>query len=105
MTHDDAGPSVASAGSVADGSAERRRQSAADIHRLRALPFLEQLSDRGDAMKIVPLFALEIMDEAKDFIEGMLIENADLRAAIKHLGHNPVTFISRAKRKRERDDK
>jgi hypothetical protein len=35
---------------------------------------------------------------------GMLIENADLRAAIKHLGHNPVTFINRAKRKRERDD-
>ncbi len=34
----------------------------------------------------------------------MLIENADLRAAIKHLGHNPVTFINRAKRKRERDD-
>jgi hypothetical protein len=34
---------------------------------------------------------------------GLLVENADLRAAIKHLGHNPVTFINRAKRRRERE--
>ena len=102
MTQDDAG-SAPMLGSVAEGSAERRRQSAADIPRLRALPFLEQLSDRGDAMKIVPLFAVEMMDEAKEYIDGLLVENADLRAAIRHLGHNPVTFISRAKRRRERE--
>lgn len=102
MTQDDTG-SAPMLGSVAEGSAERRRQSAADIPRLRALPFLEQLADRGDAMKIVPLFAVEMIDEAKEFIDGLLVENADLRAAIKHLGHNPVTFINRAKRRREQE--
>jgi hypothetical protein len=88
---------------VATACSERRRQSAKDIPRLRALPFLEQLADRGDAMKIVPMFAIEMIQEAAEYIDGLLVENADFRAAIKHLGHNPVTFINRARRRRERE--
>jgi hypothetical protein len=60
-------------------------------------PLLDVLRNRGDRE--------EWCEQAAEFIEGLLVENADLRAAIKHLGHNPVTFINRAKRRREREAK
>ena len=46
------------------------KQSADDVRRLAELPLLERLRDRGDAMKIVPQFALRIMEEAAKVIEG-----------------------------------
>ena len=82
-----AGYGIPAAGTISQG----RRESSEDIPRLRSLPLMEQLADRGDAMKIVPIFAIEMIQEAAEYIDGLLVENADLRAAIKHLGHNPVT--------------
>jgi hypothetical protein len=86
MTYGDAvlaGYGIPSAGTISEG----RRKSAQDIPRLRSLPLMEQLADRGDAMKIVPMFAIEMIHEAAEYIDGLLVENADLRrVAFKALG-------------------
>ncbi|NBW19306.1 MAG: hypothetical protein EBR82_66155 [Caulobacteraceae bacterium] len=56
---------------LADESLSRRKASEKDIDRVLSLPLLEQLRDRGDAMKIVPTFAVLVMGEAAKEIERL----------------------------------
>jgi hypothetical protein len=50
-------------------SRQKWEESVADIKRLGGLPIVEKLRDRKDAMKIVPMFAIEIMRDAAKAIE------------------------------------
>lgn len=67
---------------LAQESRERRQRSADDIGRLQSLPLMEQLADRGDAMKIVPIFALKIMNKAAEEIKKLRLTEEE-RAVIE----------------------
>ena len=56
---------------LADESLLRRKSSEKDIDRVLAMPLIERLRDRGDAMKIVPTFALMAMVQAANEIERL----------------------------------
>jgi hypothetical protein len=54
--------------SIQDARNKARQESIQDIARLRMLPLIDQLTDRGPAMKIVPMFAVNIMQQASDVL-------------------------------------
>lgn len=62
-----------------------------DLPRLQELPLLEQLRDRGNAMKNVPLFAVNMMSSAAEEIEL-------LRDAIRRLADQDATLSLLCKR-------
>lgn len=71
---------------LADESLSRREASEKDIDRVLSLPLLERLRDRGDAMKIVPTFALHAMLAAADDIEQLRGIVGEMRSAIETAG-------------------
>ncbi|NBW16319.1 MAG: hypothetical protein EBR82_50895 [Caulobacteraceae bacterium] len=72
----------------------------ADLKRLAGGPWN---TDREREIGNVMVDARHCLEQLSEIDgPGLLVENADLRAAIKHLGHNPVVFIHRAQRRRER---
>lgn len=56
---------------VTEAQRARWQEIIDDLPRLQALPLLKRLRDRGPAMKNVPLFAVELMEQAAAEIERL----------------------------------